>query len=87
MSAYWLSFADARRPKGTQFLGALILPFDSFLVAVTESHRLGLNPGGEVVGAPIPSENIIHPSWFGVLLNRATIDAADADYGWAKAKP
>lgn len=52
---WWLSFADGTRPKGTQFLGGVLIEAKSFMDAVERSHALGINPGGEVRGAG--------PSW------------------------
>lgn len=55
---YWLSFADPARPKGTQFLGVVILRGESFGDAFLRSHLLGLNPGGEIVGVEIPADRV-----------------------------
>jgi len=46
---FWLSFADASRPQGTQFLGA------SQEQAVRRCHRAGANPGGEMMSMQIPN--------------------------------
>ena len=48
MKWYWLSFCDAKRPKGTQFLGAAIVAASGKIEAVRASHILGCNPGGEI---------------------------------------
>lgn len=45
---YWLSFADAAKPKGTQFLGALIIEGATLAAAIKAAHIMGLNPGGEI---------------------------------------
>ena len=48
---WWLSFADE------EFLGACLVQGDSFILAVGESLRIGINPGGQVVGiGPISEE-------------------------------
>lgn len=49
MGYYWLSFCDPDKPEGTQFLGASIIEAADFVTAITKSHLLGCNPGGEVV--------------------------------------
>lgn len=69
---YWLSFADASLPKGSQFLGAVIVEAASLIAAVQEAHRLGINPGGEVAGYPIPDRVCVKiaASWKGRLLTR-----------------
>lgn len=48
MSLFYLSFCDVNKPKGQQFLGATIVAADDAMEAVAKSHRLGINPGGEV---------------------------------------
>ena len=54
---FWLSFCDASKPKGSQFLGACIVgPAHTFLAAVALARAQGCNPGGEVAGAVIPPE-------------------------------
>lgn len=69
---YWLSFADPTLPKGSQFLGAVIVEATSLIAAVQEAHRRGINPGGEVAGHPILIEvqPKIGASWKGRLLTR-----------------
>lgn len=47
---FWLSFADGKRPKGQQWLGASVVQGVDFPTAVVESHAQGCNPGGEVQG-------------------------------------
>lgn len=56
---WWLSFCDAHLPKGTQFLGVAIVFAHDMVGAVKVAHALGINPGGQVLGAPfvgIPPE-------------------------------
>jgi len=54
MTTFWLSFHDREKPRQDQFLGVAILDVDesegekSVLEIVRHSHRLGINPGGEV---------------------------------------
>ncbi len=47
---WFLSFADGRLPKGTQFLGGVLIEAEDFTAAVQKTHFLGINPGGEVLG-------------------------------------
>lgn len=77
---FWLSFADPKKPKGSQFLGACILEVDSessnpLEKAIHKAHELGINPGGEVLGFEIGRKP--HDSWMNVLLNREEIKYAD----------
>lgn len=52
---FYLSFCDPDRPKGKQFLGGCYVPAHDAAGAVTFSHLLTCNPGGEVaVVGPIP---------------------------------
>jgi len=50
---YWLSFVDPEKPKGTRFLGVVILQAKGILDATTTAHRLSINPGGEVLSSPL----------------------------------
>lgn len=50
---FWLSFADPDKPRGEQFLGVVMLQARDLRHAHMESHRLGLNPGGEVLIYPV----------------------------------
>jgi hypothetical protein len=77
---YWLSFADASRPKGEQFLGAAIVgPSLSFIEAIRLAHTLSCNPGGEVQGQVFRGGQIdlIPVSMRGALLTRD--DCAEVD--------
>lgn len=81
MATHYLSFADPHLPEGQQWLGAVILESDDclgFVGAVTASHMLGLNPGGEVVGFEVP-DGYVARKWMGRLLTRADIEAMDAE--------
>jgi hypothetical protein len=78
MSWWWLSFADGERPKGEQFLGVVIVgEADSIVGASILAHALGINPGGEVLGAPIPPEYLatIAESDRGRLLTKTEAEA------------
>ena len=45
---FWLSFADADKPPGSQFLGVAIVKASSIYAAIREAWRQRCNPGGEV---------------------------------------
>jgi hypothetical protein len=77
----WLSFCDASLPKGSQFLGACIVPGDDVVEAVQAAWRLGCNPGGEALGHVIPSdvEPRIADKWKRRLLTRAECEAMDVE--------
>jgi hypothetical protein len=52
-SWFWLSFAD-----DGGFRGAAQVQANSFLAAVLEANRLGINPGGECCGLEITAEMV-----------------------------
>lgn len=68
-SYWWLSFAD----KG--FMGACIVAADDFLSAVSVSHALKINPGGQVAGVPVPDGYPLRPDEIGRLFNREEAEA------------
>ena len=70
---WWLSFADGNRPKGRQFLGVAIVQAYSFPIAVGVAHMLGINPGGEVMGYPVPPGRVVPGPFREQLLSRADI--------------
>lgn len=53
---WYLSFADSSLPKGTQFLGAVLVPADGMADAIYQAHRRGINPGGSVLGGALPED-------------------------------
>ena len=81
MTYFWLSFADPDKPRGKQFLGGCVIEAESFPGAITEAHRLGCNPGGEVMGGMIEEQwerNIGEGKYpVGVLLAKSMIDELD----------
>lgn len=66
---WYLSFTDPDRPKGTQFLGACVVEARGIAQAIGESHRLGLNPGGEVLPIQVPADKEPVPEVRGRLLS------------------
>jgi hypothetical protein len=80
VSYFYLSFCDANRPRGSQFLGASIVPggdtgdekYD-LAIAIREAWARGCNPGGEVAFRRVPEGVAAHiaPRWIGRLLTRA----------------
>lgn len=59
-SWFYLSFCDTTKPAGTQFLGGIYVKGWEIGEALTRSHLLGINPGGEVqfVG-PLPHSKLV----------------------------
>ena len=73
MNRHWLSFCDDDKPKGQQFLGVAIVRGRDFLIAVERAHMLGINPGGQVMGMPIPDE--VAPDIVDRMLSRREVIA------------
>lgn len=86
--AWWyFSFADADLPKGTQFLGAVFVRGCSLPDAITRSHVLGINPGGEVASiGPIPDETAqaIPARFRERLMSREDVAEFDAEMGMSE---
>jgi hypothetical protein len=53
---FWLSFVHIDRAIGDRCVGACVVEADDFVGAIEEAWRLGINPGGEVAGLPIPAD-------------------------------
>lgn len=77
-SLWWLSFVDPDRsappgeqvPGGGGFLGVVICEGDTLADAITRSHLLGVNPGGQVAAkGPLPTW-MIAPQWRDRLLTK-----------------
>ena len=82
MASFWLSFcSDSDLPEGSQFLGACIVPGDDVLSAVQAAHMLGCNPGGEVVGHPVPPgmDQYVEDRWRNRLMTRAECEQFDRE--------
>lgn len=45
---FWMSFCDSDKPKGSQFLGVILVRGVDIQDAMTNSWLMGINPGGEV---------------------------------------
>lgn len=67
---WWLSFTDPSRPAGSRFLGVAIVEAIGSLAAITTTHVLGINPGGQVAAwGPSPVDTF-GPEWQNRLLTR-----------------
>ena len=79
MPLWWLSFCDGDRPEGQQFLGVSVVDGFNLASAAANAHRLGCNPGGEVMGIEAP-EDMIHmvpESYRNRLLTRSEAEELD----------
>lgn len=77
MRWWWLSFCDADLPKGSQFLGAVLIKASDIADAASKAWLMGINPGGEVQGMPAPSTFVPLQGWEGRLLSRADCEEFD----------
>lgn len=84
MNWWWLSFCDARLPKGLQFLGVALVEVASMDQVVPEAWRLGINPGGEVQFLQLPSGVEPPPEFRNRLLTKAEAERLDATMGAQK---
>lgn len=58
LKLWWLSFADANRPKGRQFLGACVVWGFDLKDAIVRSHMAKCNPGGAIISGELPEESV-----------------------------
>lgn len=70
MIAFWLSFADGRRPKGQQFLGCCIIEAPTFEAAHAATRLLRINPGGEVQAHEMRIPSAEDAAWLRPYMNR-----------------
>lgn len=78
-SWWWLSFADPHKPKGTQFLGAVIVKARGEASATQKVNWLGLNPGGEIMFVKIPDGKVPKEEDTHRLLMREEAESIDFD--------
>jgi len=73
-SAQWmyLSFADESLKR---FNGAVVVKAYGILDAVSICHSLGISPGGQVVGGPLPDELLPGPDYRNRLLSKEDVSA------------
>lgn len=70
MKLYYLSFADTKKPRGTQWLGCAYVEAESLPHATLhELVRHGCNPGGEVMSIELPIDAPIKQNYRNRLLN------------------
>ncbi len=68
-----MSFCATNEPEGDRFRGVVIVKeAKCFHEAFKEVCRLGINPGGECIGAPMPDNITLPEEYFGILLDDDT---------------
>lgn len=76
---FYLSFAK----DGVGFLGAAVVEGANVYEAAKQAHRLGINPGGGVIGVPL-DESLLPPEEFrNVLLDKDGVTELDKVLGGA----
>lgn len=80
---FWLSFCDPKAPADHQFLGGCVVEGEAMVEAVGEAKRLGINPGGEVMGVRCEDlvASVIPEKWKNRLLTREEALAFDEELG------
>lgn len=76
MPLWYLSFADANLPEGSQFLGAAFVRGFDIAFAAMMAHAYGCNPGGEVLGVEVPDHfaELIPQDQLHKLLSKTEVD-------------
>lgn len=72
---WWISFCDGSKPKGTQFLGVVIVRAKGFAGAIKRAWDIGINPGGEAQGYETDPSGIA-PEHMDRLLSKSDLIAA-----------
>jgi hypothetical protein len=70
---WWLSFCDPDLPEGQCFLGVAVVQAPDFLEAIRFANRLEINPGGEVAGWKLSTEDTPPDAFRYRLLQQADI--------------
>lgn len=76
---WYMSFCDAARPKGRQFLGGCFVAAKTLSGALTTSHTLKCNPGGEVQLLELPPGAQLPAKWLVRLLSKSELELMDKE--------
>jgi len=57
LEPWFLYFTDPDAPAGQRFLGACIVEARGLITAVDRAHKLGINPGGQVLAYDTPEHD------------------------------
>jgi len=55
---WWLSFTDPSGPARHRWLGGMLVTGRDIVQAVENAWRLGVNPGGAVLGGPVSANDV-----------------------------
>lgn len=70
LKQFWCSMADPNLPKGSQFLGAVVVNARGAATATHELNLHGLNLGGEIMFFEIPDNKQIPDEWMYRVMNK-----------------
>lgn len=70
MMQIWCSMADPDLPKGSQFLGAVVVEAQGPATATHELNMRGLNLGGEIAFVGIPDGQRVPEEWMYRVMNK-----------------
>jgi hypothetical protein len=75
----WMSFCDTDKPKGSQFLGVVIMKTPGLAHAIDRSWKLGINPGGQVMSYETDGSDIAAEHFDRLLTNAELVAAGYCD--------
>ena len=81
MRVMWLSFCDPDKPKGSQFLGVIVIRALGLSDAILKTHSMGINPNGQIMSY-VMDDDEIKPEHFNQLLSAEQL----IKYGYADEK-
>jgi hypothetical protein len=81
MSLFYMSFCDGDMPKGSKFLGAVMVFAEDLQSAVLQAWVMGVNPGGEVASMKASSAvaSMVDKKWLNRLLSKDEVDQFDLE--------
>ncbi len=77
LSTFWMSFCDSNKQSGQQFLGVIIGQGTNLRDAVIRTHKIGINPGGEIISCKFDDGKVKHEH-----LDRLLTKAQLIEYGY-----
>lgn len=68
----WMSFRDTKKPKGSRFLGVIIIKTLGLSHAIKKTHELGINPNGDIRSCEV-NPSAYEKKHFDVLLSESDL--------------
>jgi hypothetical protein len=76
-SFIWMSFCDPDKPKGHRFLGVIVTQSLGLTHAIIKTHKLGINPGGEIQSFVLPAGTLIDVKYLNRLIPKEELESKD----------